>query len=362
MRRSEFAGGAAAIAAGLASGTQPGYAATVTWNQLLTDGRREGSVNVTGPADPSIRKALVEGFQGETGISVSYEGLEPNILDARVDREGTAGKPTIDVMIGGSSELLQLVPKGLLAPIKPILCLPDVIDRRKWTDDRLVFTDEQGTLLFRTVSSVYGGVLINTNNLPRTAIKTSADLLKPEYKGKIISSPYAAGSGAGFATNVLYRRQLDYFTQLYKGQGVTFIPTSRGVVEAVSRGTHLLGFGTFPYEIEEFRKEGFPLEVVSPRDIPGYLSASNGTIKLVKNCPHPNAGAAFVNWFGTRNGQNRMMGATLDASLRKDVDFSKVPSYMIPKPGVDYLDQHNVRFYTTLRPQVIAAVSNILGR
>ena len=144
---------------------------------------------------------------------MSYEGLEPNILDARVDREGAAGKQTLDVLVGGSSELLQLVPKGLLAPIRPLLCLPEVTDRRKWTDDQLLFTDEQRMLLFRCVSSVYGGILINTKNVPLNAIKTSADVLKPEFKGKIISSPYQAGSGAGFASNVLYRLQLDYFTQ-----------------------------------------------------------------------------------------------------------------------------------------------------
>ena len=129
------------------------------------------------------------------------------------------------------------------------------------------------------------------------------------------------------------------------------------------RGEHLSSASrTFPYEIEEFKKEGFPLTVVSPRDLPGYISASNGTVKLVKNCPHPNAGAAFINWYGTRKGQNRMMAATLDPSRRKDVDFSLVPSYMIPKPGIDYLDQHTFTFYTSIRPQVINAVDNILGR
>jgi ABC-type Fe3+ transport system substrate-binding protein len=361
MNRIEFAIGTACAVAGIA-GTVEDASAGTTWEQLLAAARREGSVNVAGPADPGIRKALADGFQSDTGIAVSYEGLEPNVLDARVDREGTAGKPTLDVLVGGSSELLQLVPKGLLAPIRPILCLPEVTDRRKWADDQLLFTDEQRSILFRCVSSVYGGVLINTKNVPVNALKTSADMLRPEFKGKIISSSYNAGSGAGFASNVFYRLQLDYFTQLYKGQGVSFIPTSRGVVEAVARGTHLLGFGTFPYEIEEFKKEGFPLAVVSPRDLPGYISASNGTVKLVKNSPHPNAGATFVNWYGTRNGQNRMMAATLDPSRRKDVDFSLVPSYMIPKPGVDYLDQHMYTFYTTIRPQVITAVDNILGR
>ncbi|HEV8020808.1 MAG TPA: extracellular solute-binding protein [Candidatus Lustribacter sp.] len=362
MKRSDFVGTAAGAALGLAG--MPGHAsgATLTWPQLLAAARKEGTVDVAGPADPGIRAALADGFQRATGISVSYEGLEPNILDARVDREGTAGKPTIDVLVGGSSELLQIVPKGLLAPVRPILCIPEVTDRNKWADDRLLFTDEQGVLLFRTVSSVYGGVLINTKNVSLTALKTSGDLLRPEYTGKIISSPYASGSGAGFASNVLYRLQLDYFTKLYKGQNVSFIPTSRGVVEAVARGTHLLGFGTFPYEIEEFKKQGFPLDVVSPRDLPGYVSASNGTVKLVKNCPHPNAGAAFINWFGTREGQNRMSAATLDPSRRKDADRSLVPAYMIPKPGVDYLDQHTYTFYTSLRPQVIAAVSNILGK
>ena len=124
MKRSGFIGGAAGAAAGIASGAGDSFGAGLTWDQLLAAARREGSVNIAGPADPGIRKALADGFQGDTGIAVSYEGLEPNVLDTRVDREGAAGKPTLDVMVGGSSELLQLVPKGLLAPIKPILCLP----------------------------------------------------------------------------------------------------------------------------------------------------------------------------------------------------------------------------------------------
>ena len=55
-----------------------------------------------------------------------------------------------------------LYPKGLLTPLKPILALPEVVDASKWADGKLDFTDPERQFMLRTVSGVYGGVVINT--------------------------------------------------------------------------------------------------------------------------------------------------------------------------------------------------------
>ena len=332
------------------------------WEQLLAAGKKEGEVVMIGPTIPDLRQAYTEEFPKDTGIRLLYEGLGPALVSPRIEREAAAGKISADAILGGSVELRTLYPKGLLAPLKPVLALPEVIDTSKWTDGKLDFTDPERQYMLRTVSGVYGGMVINTSKISKSAIKSSKDLLKPEWKGKVVSSPAAAGSGSGFAANVLYRLKAEYFSKLYKGQQVAFIANSRSVVEAIARGSYLIGFGIFPHEVESFKKEGFPLEVVYADDLPGYLSASNGTLKLVKNGPHPNAGAVLANWFAGKKAQEIMMKTTLDPSRRVDVDRRLVPDYTLPRPGIDYLDQHDYEFYTRYREQVIEQVNDLLGR
>lgn len=347
------------------STVQSGLAASASsgkWEQLLAAGKKEGSVVFIGPTIPDLRQAYTEEFPKDTGIQLLYEGLGPALVSPRIEREAAAGKISADAILGGSVELRTLYPKGLLAPVKPALALPEVIDPSKWADGKLDFTDPERQYMLRTVSGVYGGMVINTSKISKSAIKSSKDLLKPEWKGKIVSSPAAAGSGSGFAANVLYRLKAEYFSKLYKGQQVVFIANSRSVVEAIARGSHLIGFGIFPHEVESFKKEGFPLEVVYADDLPGYLSASNGTIKLVKNGPHPNAGAVLANWFAGKKAQEILMKVTLDPSRRVDVDRRLVPDYTLPRQGIDYLDQHDYEFYTRYREQVIEQVTDLLGR
>ena len=283
------------------------------------------------------------------------------MVSPRIEREAAAGKISADAILGGSVELRTLYPKGLLMPLKPVLALPEVIDTSSgWTESSTLPTLKDKTCcdgflrLRRTV--------INTSKISKSAIKSTKDLLKPEWKGKIVSSPAAAGSGSGFAANVLYRLKAEDFSKLYKGQQVAFIANSRSVVEAIARGSYLIGFGIFPHEVESFKKEGFPLEVVYADDLPGYLSASNGTLKLLKNGPHPNAGAVLANWFAGKKAQEIMMKMTLDPSRRVDVDRRLVPYYTLPRPGIDYLDQHDYEFYTRYREQVIEQVNDLLGR
>jgi spermidine/putrescine-binding protein len=122
----------AAIAASFVGLLAAGSAHAATWEELLAAGRKEGTLTVIGPVSPEARKLLTEAFPKETGIQLSYEGLEPQVVPPRIEREAAASSLTVDVLIGGSAELNSLLPKGLLAPIKPILILPEVTDASKW--------------------------------------------------------------------------------------------------------------------------------------------------------------------------------------------------------------------------------------
>ena len=51
----------------------------------------------------------------------------------------------------------------------------------------------------------------------------------------------------------------------------------------------------------------------------------------------------------------------LEPSRRTDVHVAEVPAYVIPKPGVKYLDQYTEDFYVRMRPTLQAEVMSALG-
>src|SRR5262245_52807533 len=103
------------IITGLLAALSVGYGAAPanaqSWEELLAAGRKEGTLAVIGPVNPEARRLLTEEFEKDTGIKLSYEGLEPNMVPPRIEREAAASKITVDVLIGGSTELRTLMPK-----------------------------------------------------------------------------------------------------------------------------------------------------------------------------------------------------------------------------------------------------------
>jgi iron(III) transport system substrate-binding protein len=341
----------------------PAAASSGQWEHLLAAGRKEGTVVVIGPPFPELRQSLTDQFTKDTGIQLEYVALSTAEGPARAEREATAGRVSMDVLVGGGSELLTLLPKGYLEPVAPLLTMPEVADRSKWDGGDLAWVDQERQYMLRTASTVYGGLLVNTQRVPAGTIKTWQDLLAPEWHGKIIAfDPRSSGPGRGAASNLLYRLGPDYLRQLFVGQQVTYSREERGVVEAVARGSSVMAIGAALSQVEQFRKEGLPLGIVFPDGAPGYLSGGYSVVKVLKSSPHPNAAGVFVNWFAGRTAQDLYSRIVLEASRRTDVDRSTIPDYIVPRPGVDYLDQYAYQWYTQHRKATESKVDEILGR
>ena len=77
--------------------------------------------------------------------------------------------------------------------------------------------------------------------------------------------------------------------------------------------------------------------------------------------PHPNAAAVFMNWYGSKPGQEANSRAQILASRRTDVDTNGIPSYIQPKRGVKYIDQYAEDFVVNRRDTLIEQVRKIVG-
>jgi ABC-type Fe3+ transport system substrate-binding protein len=206
-------------------------------------------------------------------------------------------------------------------------------------------------------------LFVNSQMVPPGSIKSWKDLLKPEYKGKIVSyDPRRPGSSQ---TTVAYLNTLfgeDYLRDLYVGQNVQLTADYRQLAEWVARGSYPIGIALVQANVEPLRAEGLPLERVFPADGPGALTGGFGTVQRIKNGPNPNAAAVFMNWFASKDAQEIWEREMMETSLRTDVAHN-VPDYVIPKPGVNYtIDDYNPDYFFTKRVPAIAKITDLLGR
>jgi ABC-type Fe3+ transport system substrate-binding protein len=339
------------------------------WQRYQEGARREGKIVVSGPGFPGLRQGITEGFQKAQGITVEYLGLPSGEVIPRLERESQAGNVTIDVNIGGTSTCWALADRGAIEDVTPVLVDPSLFDPALWRGGHMkpilpAPTQSKDFLCgLQAAEWVMTDLFVNPQLVPPDSIKSWKDLLKPEYKGKIISyDPRRPGSAQ---TTVAYLSTLfgdDYVRDLYVGQNVSLTADYRQLAEGVARGSYPIGIALVQANIEPLRAEGLPLQRVFPADGPGALTGGFGTVHKVKNSPNPNAGAVFMNWFGSKDAQEMWEREMMETSLRTDLAHN-VPDYVIPKAGVSYtIDDYNPDYFFSKRAPAIAKITELLGR
>jgi iron(III) transport system substrate-binding protein len=338
-------------------------AAQEDWNGILVKARQEGQVVLLTSVDRTeFRQAATSAFEKRFGIKVEFRVLMSGEATAVASRECAARRQSTDVMLGGNSEVLVLKPKGCLESLKSRLILPEVVDLKNWKGGYLKWTDPEKEHVLQTVEYVSGAVFVNTDRVKLQDVMSAKDLLKPEYRGKIAShEPRRSGSGQGKAAYYLTVLGEDYIRNLYLGQKITFSRNHAQLLDWVVRGVYWIGIGLEDERVDMFRREGFPITAVTQKDAPGYISGDSSMIKLLKNAPHPNAATVLVNWLTSKEGQEIFSRYAGRPSRRTDVDV-KVPEWLYPKPGLNYIDTEDYEYYTTKRPEVVKHLVQLLGQ
>lgn len=334
------------------------------WDRTVADAKKEGQIVVTmSSMGTETRPLLTDAFAKRFGIRLELVGIPGPQASARVEREGQVGRTTIDVTVGGADDVQSLLPAGRLDPLRDKLVLPEVLDLTKWRKNKLKFNDPEERYLLQTSEYLPPDLIVNASLVKPDAIASWKDVLKPDYKGKIASfDPRRAGAGLSTASYLLVRFGPQFVKDLYLGQQAAYTGDERQLVEWIGRGTYAIGLGTGSRQIEPLRQLGLPIVRTFPSDGPGYLSGGPSVLKLVKNSPHPNAAVVFINWFLTREAQQIYQDTVDTVSRRADLDTSRIPHYVVPKEGVDYIDTYTYEFITETRPKLRKLLGELLGR
>jgi ABC-type Fe3+ transport system substrate-binding protein len=342
----------------LAAGWDNGGGAA--WAKVLEAARKEGNVIVMGR--PDLGKAFMADFKRDTGLSLDYLGGQTRDLQARFRRETASGNVASDILLGGETEVDMIAP-GYLMPLAENLLLPGATDPKNWAGGALDWGDNQKTYLFIGGEYVHGWPLFNTDIIKPGEIGSWLDLLKPQYKGKIIALDPRGGAGGAAMSYLIHQFGIDFFRRLVAEQQLTLARDGRQVVEWLVRGSHPIAIGAVPADVEYFRSRGIKnIAVGDLADGPGTLLGGSSVLAMARKAPHPNAAFAFLNWYASRPGQEAFSRVWLTPSNRTDVNLDTTPAYTRPKPGKVYLEQYREDFWFRERVKYEKEIEDVLGR
>ncbi len=286
-------GAAPPAAAGQPAAPSASAAAPTAWSpevQALIDAaRQEGRLSFvwgegTLGGSQGIQR-LAEGFNRYYGLNLEVRFTPgpamPNVA-ARVIEEVQAGRPAAtDVYVGYANHIYMLMQGNALAPVDWLSWAPNIRDPRLLAPDGVAVTFE----------SSMQGITYHTGRVRPEEVPTSMeDLLKPPYKGRLASTPYASGFDR---LAVLWgeQRTLEYTRRLAEQVA--------GLIRCNEKERLLTGeFDLFALDCSHndafrMRAEGAPIGFQTASDAPFVLQLYMG---VPKHAAHPNAARLWVNY------------------------------------------------------------------
>src|SRR5262249_40182680 len=208
----------------------------------------------------------------------------------------------------------------------------------------------------------------NRDSLAPVKIKSWRDLLNPEWKGKIaMLDPRRAGAGLDISTFWYTNEKLglgqSFMKQLLTTQEIFMSNEERQIVDFVARGRYAIALGRSGTLTFQPKARGLPVELFGSAGLQegGFVTASNGTISVVKNTPHPNAVKVYLNYLLSIEGQVVWSKASGLASLRRDVPKDPIPQLPRPQAGVTYQETYREK-YVLMRREIADFINTALQR
>jgi len=333
------------------------------WNETLAAAKKEGRVVVAGSPDPVMRGEIIPRFTSRFGINVEFLAGRSSEIAAKVRTERSAGVYSTDVFLAGpDTTVVILHGEKIIDPLKPLLILPEVVERGKWKRGDLWFVDPEGNSVLRAFNSVNGIVFINTEYVKLEEIRSAKDLLNPKWRGKISTEdPRAIGSGVNLAGRFYDHFGEEFVKKLYVDQKPVISRERRQFTDWLARGTQPICLNCRDDDVKPLLKEGFKLsEVFELTDMPGMLTSSPWLLTYANKAPHPQAAQVFINWLLSKEALETYSRSYGSATLRTDVDESFLNPLAIPRPGVKYFDDGEWNWVLKGRKEISEKVWKLL--
>jgi iron(III) transport system substrate-binding protein len=228
-------------------------------------------------------------------LEINIIRLSTGELGARMLAE--KDNPQADLVWGWAvTNMEEFIPKGLFVPYKPkgVEKLDKKFVHKKY--------------YYAGVDMYIAAFCVNTKVLQEKGLpmpESWKDLLDPRFKG-LVTMPNPVASGTGFLqiSSILQMNGAkkgkedgwEFLKQLDKNIG-QYIKSGSRPAKMTAAGEFAVG-ASFDFPSAEQKKQGFPVEVVFPKEGAGYEVEANALIKGAKN---PKAAKRFLDWAISEN-------------------------------------------------------------
>lgn len=250
---------------------------------------------------PPPARALIEAFhQRFPGIEVSYQQLQTAERIAKLEQEKQTENYVADVASDGRTPIVSMAVEGWCQEIDTVMDVPD-----EWMGPN-------DAAMFPYVSVF--GLVINTDMMDaEDAPQSWEELISPEYEGEVVMVSPAAGGAAAFTFAMMQtpEENAEKYDGIKEGikDNVTLVARDALVLQEVAQGTYPIGaLAYYPYFVET-AAQGAPIEFVFPFSKGGGNMWTKSGNCLIENAPHPNAGALWMNWLTSVEGQTVLADA-----------------------------------------------------
>ncbi|MBI2090242.1 MAG: ABC transporter substrate-binding protein [Deltaproteobacteria bacterium] len=301
-------------------------AVAATLDQVIQGAKKEGVIRgqwgqTTAGGSQGFAEFLA-GVNKKYGLNLKGQftpGPDMQRIMLRIIQEEAAGQPaSTDVYLGNSQAMLDGSKAKVLVPME----WAKIIDRPlpSGGPGYPIMPGGLGVAYGTPVVGIeYNSKLVKGDDIPRRL----EDLLKPKWKGKIASTPYAAGLREFAMPDLLGREYMVDFTKKLSKQIGGLLRC--GESERITSGEFvMLALTCGGNDVVTMEKMGAPI---------GHATVAEGTIlhsryvAVPKNSRAPNAGALFAAYLFTPEGQALMWkhdGMDLylfpEANMKKEVD------------------------------------------
>ena len=323
---------------------ESGKAPTIA--DLVSKAKKETTLRAQWGADtldggPGLKK-IVAAMNKKYGLNLQPSftpGANMQGMMAKITREQAAGQPaSSDVYFGNPQSMLQAMEHKPLAPID----WRALIERKFLAEpgfDPIVPGDIGVALASTLVGVIYNSNLVKGSDIPRKL----DDLMNPKWKGKIASTPYAAGFREFAMPELLGKEKIVDFVKKYSKHIGGLIRC--GEMDRLTSGEFLmLALACGDQEVNIAERKGIPL---------GYAIMQDATIShtrygaVPKNSRAPNAAALFIAFLHTAEGQKLMWDIDgLDFHLypesnqKKKLDAAKAKGAKVVISSPQWLDKN----------------------
>lgn len=252
--------------------------------KLVEAGKKEGKAVVYGSLESDTAGAVFKVFKQKTGIDVDYWRASATKVMDRALSEYRAGKPLFDIILTNDNPMQIMLKEGIFAKY-------DSPSAKEFTKESI---DPNLGPRYRNVVI---GVVYNKSGIgPADAPKSLEDLVKPQYRGKIVmpdpTQHTTTTQWVASLEKLMGKEKADKYIRELAASKPILVESLLPAAERVMTGETPIAITYVKYAYV-FGLRGAPLEYVRL----GKMMGDGHYLTLGNKAPHPNAGKALIDFF-----------------------------------------------------------------